>query len=132
MEDEVSTLKENSSELTEITNSTKEEAKRLYKLAKGENADDNIISLLDKADLKTSASFVKQYQKEVDEKFEQSCSNCGSKDITRGSSLHTKEGLILDKDKDGDKNKNQKSATEVRNTLKSKKKKDSIILKNNK
>ena len=132
LKDEVSTLKENSSELTEITNSTKEEAKRLYKLAKGENADDNIISLLDKADLKTSASFVKQYQKEVDEKFEQTCSNCGSKDITRGSSLPTKEGLILDKEKDGDKNKNQKSATEVRNTLKSKKKKDSIILKNNK
>ena len=131
LEDEMASLKANNNELENITSQTKDEAKRLYKLAKDKDADENIISLLDKADLKTASSFVKQYQKEVDEKFTQKCGECGSTNISRGSAQATKEGLIVDNPADGGNkgSKNQASTTEVRNSLKNKKKKSSIIFK---
>lgn len=128
---ENTSLKANNQELENVTNQTRSEAERLYKLAKDKDVDDNIVALLKNADLKTAASFVKQYQKEVDEKFTQTCQKCGSTNISRGSAQATKEGLIVDNQEGGD-NKSGKqtpSTTEVRNSLKNKKKKESVIFK---
>lgn len=131
LETENTSLKANNQELENVTSQTRTEAERLYKLAKDKDADENIVALLKNADLKTAASFVKQYQKEVDEKFTQSCGECGSTNISRGSAQATKEGLIVD-NQEGDGNKGGKqtlTTTEVRNSLKNKKKKESVIFK---
>ena len=130
LESDNTSLKANNQELENVTNQTRSEAERLYKLAKDKDADENIVALLKNADLKTAASFVKQYQKEVDEKFTQTCGECGSTNISRGSAQATKEGLIVDNNEGGNNGgKQAPTTTEVRNSLKNKKKSKSVIFK---
>ena len=115
--------------LDSITEQTRSEAERLYKLAKGQDADDNIISLIKDSDLKTAASFVKNYQSEVEAKLPQTCSDCGSNNITRASGKPSKEGLVVDTEGNGGKGGSKPTSTEIRNSLKNKKKKESSIFK---
>lgn len=60
-----------------------------YSKLVGTNGDENILSLLsaDSTNLETLQSLSKTYQQQLDDKFPMSCSACGSKDVSRASSL---------------------------------------------
>lgn len=124
------TLETENSSLKGIGEQTRTEAKRLYQLSQGDKADTNILSLLENAELPTVTSLLKQYQKEVEEKFTESCQDCGSKNVTRATAKTTKEGLVTDpvdtEEVEGGK---PKTSKEVLSALKGKKKKKSLIFK---
>lgn len=124
----VESFEANKAEMDSITSQTRLEASKLYKLVKDKDADANILSLIETADLKSAGAFVKQYQKEADEKFTQTCSDCGGHNVSRASAQATKEGLILDGE-DDTAEKTTRTVSEVRNSLLGKKKKESLILK---
>lgn len=133
LETEVENFKANQVEVDKITSLTREEATKLYKLVKDKDADENIISLIQTADLKAAGAFVKQYQKEADEKFQETCSDCGGHNISRSSATATKEGLVHD-EQEGKKTgvvKSAKDISEVRNSLRDKTRSKSRILKDN-
>lgn len=125
---ELSAANANRIEMDNLTSQTRTEAERLYKLCKGEEADETMLGLIATADLKTSSAFVKQYQKESEEKFKSTCIDCGGHNISKASASATKDGLIVDKNEGGEGKKNL-SAQETVSNLKTKKKKASITLK---
>lgn len=134
-EEEVKTLKDQITELTKngelldtILNKQRTEAIRLFKLCKGEEADENILKLISTANLETSIAFVKQYTKEADEKYPQTCKSCNSTDISRSSALTSKEGI---QGEEGDNNQaEEKGLGEVRKALQLKGKRRSLFLGN--
>jgi len=124
---ELTAAKANKAEMENLTAQTRAEAERLYKLCKGEEADETMLGLISTADLKTSSAFVKQYQKESEEKFKSTCSDCGGHNISKASASATKDGLIVDKNK-GNEGKKNLSSQETVSNLKTKKRKASIAL----
>lgn len=101
----------------------RQEAERLYKLAKGEDADETLIKLIATGNLETTNAFLKQYEKEAEEKFSATCNSCGSKDVKRASAV------IEDASNSGGKNNpTEKSKMETIQNLKDKKRKGSISL----
>lgn len=124
---ELTAAKANKAEMENLTAQTRTEAERLYKLCKGEEADETMLGLISTADLKTSSAFVKQYQKESEEKFKSTCSDCGGHNISKASASATKDGLIVDKN-EGNEGKKNLSSQETVSNLKTKKRKASIAL----
>jgi len=78
----------------------KAETTRLYKLAKGDKADESIIAMIEGADFSVLEALQKDYKGAVEEKFSPTCKSCGSKDINRLSSTPgDEEGEEEGKDK---------------------------------
>lgn len=127
---ELANAKADSEALTTVTKNTREEAVRLYKLTKGDDAEENIINLISEANLETANSFLKQYRKEADQKFEATCNDCKSTNVSRASAQTSKAGLANDEGGSG--RTTPKGATEVRNSVRNKKKRKSIFLNGNK
>ena len=90
---DLETANANKGTLDSFTEETRNEAVRLYKLAMEDKADENIIGLISKSDLKAAQSFSKQYATAVDEKFKQTCNDCNSTNISRASAKGSEEGL---------------------------------------
>lgn len=125
---ELKTAKDNSQSAETILENTRKEAVRLYKLCKGDNAEESIMKLINSADVETVGAFVTQYQTEADEKFGLKCNDCESTNVTRQSAKTTKEGLVTDKDGGDDGgNKTPKSNSEVLSSFKNKRKAKSRI-----
>ena len=80
-------------------NNQRAEAVRLYNLATGEDADEAILAVINKSDFGTASSFIKQYEKQVDESFTATCKDCNSTNVSMASAS-TDEG-----DEGDDKNK---------------------------
>lgn len=123
LEADLATINENKEVLENFTRETQTEATRLYKLAMGEQADENIIGLMAKADLKTSQSFAKQYQKVVDEKFAATCTDCGSKNVNRASA----EGGDTNLNQDGEGKNTNTDRASLKASLQAKKKKNTMF-----
>lgn len=112
-------------QVTNLTESTKQEALRFYKASKGEKADDAIIDLISKADLKTAGAFLKQYKAEADDKFSATCNKCKSTDISRNSAIPNTDGTV---DKTiGEEDFVEKTATETKLSIQAKHKRTSRI-----
>jgi hypothetical protein len=62
-----------------------EEAKRLFKLIKGENVDEAILNSITKMDFASAHSFKKQYEVEANAKFPDTCQDCQSLNISKAS-----------------------------------------------
>lgn len=60
-----------------------------YRKLAGDKADDNIIALIEAntTNLETLISLKKSYDVQLEEKFPLSCSDCGSRNVTRGSAV---------------------------------------------
>lgn len=94
-EEELTSLRSKEVIADSALSETRKEALRLYKLCKGEDAQDaNIVKLINSADYNTANSFLKEYEKEANNKFQATCS-CG-KTIKLGSSIGSDENLIDD------------------------------------
>jgi hypothetical protein len=66
----------------------KDEATKLYNLTAGEGkADASVLKLISEATPETAKALLKQYQVIAEKSFEASCQACGSKNITRASSM---------------------------------------------
>lgn len=67
----------------------KDEATKLYNLSVGEGkADASVLKLIAEATPETATALLKQYQVIAEKSFEASCASCGSKNITRASSMN--------------------------------------------
>lgn len=98
------------------------EATRLYKLSVGEDkADAAILAVIEHANYETAKSFLKQYQEATEEKFELTCNDCKSKNVTRMSATTGKPAG------NSDGGSTNLSNEEVRDSLFNKKRKPSII-----
>jgi hypothetical protein len=69
---------------THLSN-VKTEAARLYNVAKADKADEAIVNLINGADINGASAFLKQFTAEVEENHSASCTDCGSKNVTRAS-----------------------------------------------
>lgn len=128
LESELQTAKGNNDSAEQILKNTKAEAVRLYKLAKGEDADETIVNLINNtSDLETVKSFLLQYQGETEEEFAGKCDECGSTKVTRMSAQTTKDGLVAGKGPDEEEESSEKTNLEVADSLKTKFKKKSRI-----
>ena len=77
-----------------IEDSQKVEAERLYNLTitEGQEPDENMVKLIQQADLDGSAAFITKFKAEVEAKFSPTCKICGSKDVSMASAKDTEEG----------------------------------------
>lgn len=119
-------------QVTNLTDSTRQEALRFYKASKGDKVDDNIIDLISKSDLKTAGSFLKQYRTEADDKFSATCNKCKSTDISRNSAIPSSDGTVDQADNTDEGNFVEKTATETKLSLQAKHKRGSRIFNNQK
>lgn len=73
----------------EYLKNTREDALASYKKLMGDKVDENIISLLEATttSLQTLQSLNKMYVQQLDEKFPLHCSDCGSHNVSRSSSV---------------------------------------------
>lgn len=125
---ELKTLKDNSQNAETILTNTRKEAVRLYKLCKGDNAEESVVNLLNSAEVETVSSFLRQYQQEADEKFGLTCNDCQSTNVSRLSAKTTKDGIVTEENAgENGGNKTPKSNSELLSTFKSKKKTQSRI-----
>lgn len=104
--EEIEKNKANLDAFNEILSADREEAKKLYQLSKGEPSE-TIAKLISECDRETLTSLLSDYKKEVELKFPDSCSKCGSNEITKASCKHDGE--------EDDKNKTKLSVSEARN-----------------
>lgn len=93
-ETERGTFEQANAKFEGLLKNTRDEAVRLYKLAKGEKVDENILNLITGSDVATASSFVRQYQTEVDDKHPLTCKSCNSTDVQRQSSVTSKDGIV--------------------------------------
>lgn len=70
----------------------KEEAKKLYSLAKGDKANETILSSIEAMDFETAQAFLAEYQTQAEELHPVTCKKCGSSDVSRNSSSTKDEG----------------------------------------
>lgn len=89
LEAEVANLKDMSTVGQNYIASLREKAVDSYKKLKGDKADDTIISMLNAPTtaLVTLKSLLSDYEAQLEEKFPLACAKCGSKDISRASSV---------------------------------------------
>lgn len=66
---------------------------RLYKVLKGDTADEVIINGFDKADFAMLTSYINDYSSELNKKFPGKCEDCQSTNITRNSSISPAPGI---------------------------------------
>ena len=92
LETERTELSNKVSELTPLSElgethlaNTKIEAARLYNVLKGDKADEAILNIINLADINGATAFLKQFTTEVEANHEASCSDCGSKNVSRAS-----------------------------------------------
>lgn len=102
-QDEVNTLKEKTIELEknlklyekakesfdEQVKSFREETVASYRKLNGENVDQNILALLENQEttFETLKALRKTYDSQLEDKFPMHCNHCGSKDVSRASSV---------------------------------------------
>lgn len=93
-EAEIANLKEMATVGKNHIASLRESAVATYKKLMGEQADETIVTMLnaETTGLATLISLTKEYNQRLEEKFPLTCSKCGSKDISRASSLSDEEG----------------------------------------
>lgn len=120
-------LQAGKAQVDQVTDSTKQEALRFYKASKGEKADEAIIDLISKSDLKTAGAFLKQYKAEADEKFSAKCNKCNSTDITRNSAIPSTDGTVDTVNNKKDEDFVEKSATETKLSIQAKHKRTSRV-----
>ena len=86
---EVANLKEMATVGKNHIASLRENAVETYKKLMGENADETIVTMLnaETTGITTLVSLTKDYQARLEEKFPLTCSKCGSKDVSRASSI---------------------------------------------
>ena len=92
--------------------SFREETVVAYKKVSGEeNVDSNILALLENegTTLETLTALRKTYEAQLDEKFPMHCNHCGSKDVSRASSINPQE--------EEEKNQVPKSTRDIAQTL---------------
>lgn len=106
---EVATAKDNATKVTELTAEVttlkplaemgktslslkKDEAVRLYKVAVGDNVDEAVVGMFNKASDSEINGLLKQYTKGVTEKFTGKCADCGSAEFSFQSSIVGDEG----------------------------------------
>ena len=77
------------------------EVQRVYKLLKGDKADETIVEGFKKADFKMLTSYIKEYTEQLNEKYPGKCNDCQSTNIARNSSV-TKEGMAGEGDEGDD------------------------------
>jgi len=68
------------------------EVTRLYKLIKGEKADDTVISSFSDASDELLESYISDYKEQVNSLFPDTCKKCGSNEISKASSFKSKTG----------------------------------------
>jgi len=112
--------------LETVTKNTRDEAVKNFKLAKGDNADQSIISLISNAEYEGATAFLKEYSKEADAKFAPTCNKCGSDDVSRAKAKTSTDGLV-NKDEDQDPGVGNRTSTDVRNRLRAKNRKTSRL-----
>ena len=68
----------------------REETVASYKKLNGDNVDENILALLENeaTSLETLKALRKTYETQLEDKFPMHCNSCGSKDISRSSSMN--------------------------------------------
>lgn len=95
------------------------EVQRVYKLLKGDKADETIVEGFKKADFKMLTSYIKEYTEQLNEKYPGKCNDCQGTNIARNSSV-TKEGLAGDggNDNDPEVKSDQDVAGEISNNFK--------------
>lgn len=88
---EVANLKELATVGTNYIKSLRDEAVANYKKLKGDEVDETIVTMLnaETTGLLTLQSLNKEYSQQLEAKFPLSCAKCGSKDISRSSSVNT-------------------------------------------
>ena len=86
---ELANLKEMATVGTNYIKSLREEVVTNYNKLKGDSADQTIITMINSetTGLLTLQSLNKDYMNQLEEKFPMTCSKCGSKDISRSSSI---------------------------------------------
>lgn len=121
-ETEITQLGDNKEAFDKIVGNTQKEAIKLYKLAKGDKVEDSIVDLISKADLALATSFANQYKDEADSKFEATCNDCKSTNVSRASAKTTSAGLVEDGKEEGNTPAKEKDSQEVLGRLRSKRK----------
>lgn len=66
--------------------SVRDEAVRLYKVSKGDEAKEVILKTLENANLEIAMAWKEEFEKDVEEKFPAKCQKCQSTEISRQSS----------------------------------------------
>lgn len=112
--------------IEEVTKNTRSEAVKFYKLCKGENAEENIVNLISSSSFETAQAFLKEYSKEADEKFAPTCQECGSEKVARAKAKTSTDGLLNEDNEDEGGKKDDYS---VRESLKAKGKRKSLLFK---
>lgn len=78
-----------------VLKATKEEAARLYKLSKGDKASTEMIEMIaNSGSYQAALTFLNQFKKDTEDQFSGKCSDCGSTNVTRMSSVSGNEGVI--------------------------------------
>lgn len=70
---------------TKHTDGVRLEAKRLYGVLKGDKASEAILSQIDSATNEAAEAMLSEYTNEIESLHEASCSDCGSKNVTKAS-----------------------------------------------
>jgi hypothetical protein len=92
-ETEITTLKADSEVGKAALVDIRTEVSKLYTLSCGDKAvDASMMELIAKADYNTSKAFLSQYQRLADEKFQASCKDCGSHNVSRMSAASKGQG----------------------------------------
>ena len=127
--EENNTLSLGKEQIEKLTESTRQEALRFYKVSKGDNADEAIINLISGANLETAGALLKQYRTETDGKLTATCNKCGSSDVSRNTAIPSKDGTV-DEVENSDDDKVEKTSAETALNLKNKHKRESRIFNN--
>lgn len=90
---EVANLKEMATVGTNFIKSLRETTVANYKKLKGDSVDETIITMINSetTGLLTLQSLNKEYTSQLEDKFPMTCSACGSKDVSRASTIQNKE-----------------------------------------
>lgn len=116
--EQVNNLNTQIANLTEMANvgknhiaALRENAVETYRKLNGDNADETIITMLnaETTGITTIISLTKDYQARLEEKFPLTCTKCGSKDVSRASSL---EDNTDDKNGSNGTSENQEKSTQ--------------------
>jgi hypothetical protein len=79
---------------TSAVEATRKECTRLYKIVCGSEVDDSILSMINGAEWDTLVALNKQYKLQSEEKYEATCQDCGSKNVSRVSAQTGDSGVV--------------------------------------
>lgn len=115
-------LEKDKTKLDSVVKDLKSDAVKFYKLAKGDKAEEGILTLIENADFEAVKSLKNQYQTEANEKLSSNCGKCGKTIMQNG--VGSKAGL---KDDEEEEEFNIKSTSETRQSLREKMKQKSRL-----